>query len=348
MSDQDHSSLWESLRRREGNWVQWGRAFHQLQQQGESSLAIFEETGFTPSQQNQILVAVQVFDSLEASVAAKYAHQGSDVLYELRLLPQNQRSRVADFIHHKSMTPTEAKEVVKAMKNLLLLPALPQGFTDHPGDALAYQAWKTAKETNDPTAKTRLIAKGLQYAHSESARQSIEDLLGNLVRPKAVSVPRLPFYRYESEENLPRLFPVVGKLPLPITAIETAPNISVIEPFGVAYGQGNCGWVAIPSYQVVKNCQDGIVVLGDTNSLKALVGEHLLPSHPEDLLLLIDRSQTVWTADQYVAVAKAGELALGWYDQAPTETIYGTLVLILRPKKYFDETASQELWSIDE
>lgn len=348
VSDQDHAYLWESLRRREGNWVRWGKAFQQLQQQGESSLAIFEETGFTPSQQNQILVASQVYDSLEEAVSAKYASQGSDVLYELRLLPHQHRSRVADFIHTKGMTTTEVKEAVKAVKNLLLLPNLPNGFTDHPGDAVAYQAWKTAKETNDPAVKTRLIAKSLQYAHSNSARQAIEDLLGNLVRPKSAEAPRLPFYRFETEENLPRLFPVIGKLPLPIADLEKARNLSVIEPFGIVHSENDGSWVAIPSYQVVKNCQDGAVIVANTDSLKVLLGNQLQSSHQEDLLLLIDRHQREWTNEQYVAVEKDGQLHLQWYEQSPAEAIYGTLLLILRPKKYFDETASQELWSIDE
>jgi len=39
---------------------QWGRACQQLQKAGYTPQGIFEETGFEPIQQNQIIVAAQV------------------------------------------------------------------------------------------------------------------------------------------------------------------------------------------------------------------------------------------------------------------------------------------------
>ncbi|MFN7716798.1 MAG: hypothetical protein ACK5QS_15160, partial [Pseudanabaenaceae cyanobacterium] len=61
----DSEELFTFLRQKQGTWVQWGQACLALQRLGENSLAIFENTGFEPIQQNQIVVAAQVFMGLE-------------------------------------------------------------------------------------------------------------------------------------------------------------------------------------------------------------------------------------------------------------------------------------------
>jgi hypothetical protein len=96
----DSEGLLKLLRHKEGTWVQWGIACQMLQKMGENSLAIFENTGFEPVQQNQIVVASQVYASLQAGnatdiVLAHFEQKGSDILNELRVL--NQSERVAMF-----------------------------------------------------------------------------------------------------------------------------------------------------------------------------------------------------------------------------------------------------------
>ncbi len=343
------SELFAFLRRREGTWVDWGLAFQQLQKEGESSLAIFEETGFTPSQQNQFIVASQVYASLTEEVARHFQLKGSDVLYELRLLPQEWRSPTAEFVYLKQMEPNTVREVVKAVKYFASLPSPPQGFTNHPGDAIAYQAWKSAREVSDPQARTRLIAKGLQYAHSSEARTAIERLLGDLVSASAPRAPRLPTYRYENEESLPRLFPVAGRLPCDLTVLQSVPYGEEIAPFGIR--EGNGAWVAVPSYQVVQECRDGIVFLADTTTLSEVIGQEVVNNalnKPEELLVLIDRGRLDWDQDHYFVVEESAQLKIKWFTEQPTQPIYGTLLLILRQKKIFDESAVQELWQLDE
>ncbi|MEM9537787.1 MAG: hypothetical protein AAGA40_19195, partial [Cyanobacteria bacterium P01_E01_bin.45] len=64
------------LRRKMGTWLEWGEACQQLQKAKISPQDIFEQTGFEPIQQNQIIVAAQVFRSVEAgdASAAAIAH----------------------------------------------------------------------------------------------------------------------------------------------------------------------------------------------------------------------------------------------------------------------------------
>ncbi len=343
------SELFASLRRREGTWVDWGLAFQQLQKEGESSLAIFEETGFTPSQQNQFIVAAQVFASLTPEVAQRFQLEGSDVLYELRLLPQEWRSPTAEFVHQQRMDVPTVREVVKAVKYFASLPSPPANFTNHPGDAIAYQCWRSAREASDPQSKTRLIARGLQYAYSQGARTVIEGLLGDLMSAPAPRVPRLPTYRYENAETLPRLFPVAGRLPCCIAVLQAVPENKEIPPFGIREGGG--AWVAVPGYQVVQECGDGVAFLADTRSLAEVTGQEIASNaldKPEELLVLIDRQQLQWHQDHYFVVADGDMLQIKWFAEMPDQPLYGRLLLILRQKKILDELAVQELWQLDE
>src|SRR4028118_683926 len=140
-------NLLQLLRRKESNWVEWGFACQQLQKAGYDSQAIFEQTGFEPIQQNQIIVASQVYSTMvnagvSEEVRSRYERSGSDSLYELRILTQPERAAVAEFLQAKKLDSEGAREVAKAVKDFSWLRTLPEGFSDHPGDAVAYQYWR--------------------------------------------------------------------------------------------------------------------------------------------------------------------------------------------------------------
>jgi hypothetical protein len=169
------------LRQKQGNWVEWGIAIATVQKSGYNPQEIFEATGFEPIQQNQVVVASQVYNSLEKAGASEatlsyYAVRGSDVLYELRLLSQNDRAAAADLTCLHKLDVDEAREVAKAIKEFSYFRNLPQGFSAHPGDAVAYYSWKLARQNIDLQQRSRLIAKGLRYAHTPTARQQIEQV----------------------------------------------------------------------------------------------------------------------------------------------------------------------------
>ncbi|MFM7889027.1 MAG: RuBisCO accumulation factor 1, partial [Pseudanabaena sp.] len=146
----DSEGLFRLLRHKEGTWVQWGIACQMLQKMGESALAIFENTGFEPIQQNQIVVASQVYASLQTGntsdiVLTHFEQKGSDILYELRVLNQSERVTMATFALEKNLDVLEAKDVVKAFRETALVANLPEGFTRHPGDAVVLQVLKSAQ-----------------------------------------------------------------------------------------------------------------------------------------------------------------------------------------------------------
>jgi hypothetical protein len=340
--------LLQLLRRKESNWVKWGQACQQLQKAGYNPQTIFEETGFEPIQQNQVIVASQVYTTLmkagvSDAVRSRFDRTGSDTLYELRILTQPERAAAAEFIVARNLDSEGAREVAKALKEFARRSTLPEGFSNHVGDAVAYEYWKIARQHNDLQERSRLIARGLMFAHSQEARQQIEKLLTDFAGGKQKRAPGLPIYRLELDEELPRLLPVVGQLPLTPADLKDVPAVRNTGSFQLAQLSGNCTLVAIPGWQVILKAQDPVGFLCNSSQLPTQ-----LTGKPEDVLLIVDRAQQEWDADSYFVVDKSGQLEIQWFPDAPDVALLGRLILVVRPKKILDEALSHDVWQIDE
>lgn len=341
------ADLIQLLRRKEGNWVSWGNACETLQKLGYKPQQIFEETGFEPIQQNQVIVASQVYTSVQNSDLSEEARshfqkKGSDVLHEFRILTQPERVRATEFAYQRKIDSDEARELAKAMKDFSRYSTPPQGFSYNPGDTLAYQAWKSAKQHNDLQQRSRLIAKGLKFAESQTAREKIEQLLTDFAVSPKRSAPRLPIYRLETEEELPRLIPVVGEFPLTLSDLTAVPLIEELGKFNLVKSTGNAAWIAVPGWQVVRNAEDPVGILGNTKNLPTP-----LPTS-EPILILVDRAERNWDADFYFLVEESDHLELKWFDEAPEIPLLGKVILAMRPKKVLDEDQIHDVWQIDE
>jgi hypothetical protein len=348
--------LFEMLRRKEGTWVQWGQACQQLQKMGESSLAIFENTGFEPIQQNQIMVGVQVYTGMlsgkaPAHILEHFERRGSDILYELRILSLTDRIATAELALAKELDSIEVKEVAKAVKDISTMANLPEGFTRHPGDAVAFQAWKALQSKQDAQEKARLIGRGLKFAYSNAARSAIERSLTDMVTPTKTRSPRLPVFRYDDEDLLPRVMPVAGELPLAIADFKAVAISEEQPPFGIVKSSKDCAWVAIPSWQAIVGTQDGVVIVADTDSFKQVSGQELvstIPNQAETILVIVDRAQREWDDSSYFAIEQDQQIQFQWFDAVPETKLLGRLVLILRQVRIFDAAAAQETWQIDD
>jgi Rubisco Assembly chaperone C-terminal domain/Rubisco accumulation factor 1 alpha helical domain/Rubisco accumulation factor 1 helix turn helix domain len=352
--------LISSLRQKQGNWVTWAYGCQKLQAAGKSLQDIFEQTGFEPIIQNQITVAVQVYDSLvkaeaNATVLEHFAQKGSDILYELRVLPQSDRLEMAEFALQKNLDLADAKETVKAVKEFAMLAKPDPEFSRHPGDAIAYQSWKSALTQPDIQLRTKLISRGLQFAHSASARSRVEQLLTGWHSPKAAKAVKLPIYRLEAEEEIPRLVPVVGKLPVTATDIQAVPLVDEIPPFGMVAYEGACAWVALPGWQVVRDAEDSVVILADTDSFQAASGQSLpnsFPDRPEEILILLDRAQRDLDPASYMAIEESGQICFRVLESPTTDKIpvkiLGKVLLLLRQKRVLDEESMGDQWELDD
>jgi hypothetical protein len=337
-----------SLRRKEGTWVDWGHACQTLQKTGYNPQTIFEATGFEPIQQNQITVAVQVYDTMmgvgiSEKTRSHFIQRGSDSLYELRILTQPERAAAAELLVEKGLDSEEAREVARAMKDFSRLSKPPEGFTSHPGDQVAYLAWRTAKQKSDLQERSKLIARGLKFAHSDTARKAIEQLLTDFSVTPSRPAPRLPVYRVDSDEELPRILPVAGKLPLTKSDLQAVPMIEESGVFQIVQFSGTGAWMTVPGWQVVRTAEDPVAMMCDSDRLP-----EPLPGTSEEVIVVVDRAQRDWDENSYFVVAEDEQLHLRWFEESPTISLLGRVVLVMRPKKVLDESYTKELWVLDE
>ncbi|MBW4617912.1 MAG: hypothetical protein KME17_00820 [Cyanosarcina radialis HA8281-LM2] len=337
------------LRRKEGNWVEWGRACAKLQKAGYNPQTIFEQTGFEPIQQNQVIVGAQVYDTMVSGgvseeTRSRYARTGSDSLYELRILTVPERVAVAEFLHSRNLDSEAAKEVTKAVKEFSRLRNLPTGFTEHPGDAVAYQYWRYAKQQSGIQERSRLIARGLMFAHSQSARQQIEQLLMDFGGTAQRQAPNLPWYRLESAEQLPRILPVVSGLSLTGAELEAIPQIEETGAFRLVKSGGNGTWVSLPGWRVLLQAQDPVGIICKSSQ----IAHQPSSTEAEEVLAVIDRGDSQWDANGYFAIEEAGSLQIQWFPDSTDVPLLGRLILVVRPRKIIDESVAKDIWQIEE
>jgi hypothetical protein len=348
LSEEATQQLIQSLLQKQGTWVDWGKACQKLQKSGYSSQKIFEETGFQGIQQNLIVVAAQVYESLvqgEIDEAILQYFQGakSDILYEFRILNQNQRLGAAKLAYDKQIDVDGAKTVAKALQDWSRLRQFPNGFSDHPGDAVAYQCWHMARQKKDLQDRSRLIAKGLKFAHSTGAREAIEKLLSDFTVVVSQPTPLLPLHRLEVEEELARIVPVVEMGDLTLKALENIPNQPIIEPFRLMEVPAAMTVVPLPGWQAVLKAQNPIAITCKSDKLPNFPN-----SKPEDVLVVVDQAVTDWNAQFYYLVEQDHQLQFQWFDSIPSVSIVGQIVLVLRPKRILDENNLLEPWQMDD
>lgn len=344
----DNQALITLLQRKEGGWVQWGEACQKLQRSGYSPQTLFEQTGFEPPIQNQLIAAAQVYRGLAhngapASVLEQFTARGSEALYELRILTQPERLAAAELIALKNPPIEEVRELARALKDLGYLNRLPEGFTRSAGDAVAYRCWKLARQSTDLRERSGLIARGLRYAQSGTAREQLELLLTDFTVQRSRPGPRLPVYRPEAEELQPRILPVAGALPLAAEALKDAPQARPEGQFGVIAPAGTGGWAAVPGWQVIEQATDPVAVLCRGNQL----GDASLERLPQ-VLVVIDRAVQQWDASRYVGFEQEGQLVIDWFESPPQVPLLGQIILVLLPRHIFDEEIAKDPWQIDE
>lgn len=157
------------------------------------------------------------------------------------------------------------------------------------------------------------------------------------------TAPLLPLFRYEEDIEVPRPLPVAGTLPLATETLQQVAAIAPTQPFNVVPAQQAHPMVSLPSWQSVLTAVDPVVIFHQTDQLPQPI-----PGKPEPVLLLIDRAKTDWDDNSYFAVDVDGQLALGWYPEQPEMTIVGKVVVVMRPKKVFDENNLHEPWQMDD
>jgi len=348
LSPERADELLRSLRQKQGNWIDWGHACEQLQKGGYTNQGIFEETGIEAVYQNLVIVGARVYETLvEANVAEEiktyYTGPRSDVLYEFRVLDRDRRVAAAQLAKEKNLTADEAKELAKAMKTFSRLSRVPEGFSTQPGDAIAYQCWKLARSKRDLQDRSRLIAKGLKFAQSQTARERVEKLLSDFTVVPSKTAPLLPVYRLELEEELPRIVAIAGTLPLSIERLIAIPKLEVKEPFAIVEMPANVSFMPFPGWQAVLKAEDPVALFSRSDRLPEFPSDTV-----EEVAILVDRATTQWDANSYFIAEREGNIELFWFEEEPEFPLLGRAILVLRPKRILDENVILEPWQMDD
>jgi hypothetical protein len=345
----EFEALLLSLRRKEGTWIDWGHACQRLQKGGYNPQAIFEATGFEPIHQNQIIVGAQVYQTLldvpaSDAVISYFEQRGSDCLYEFRILSPGARVEAATLTLEKQLDADDAHTAAKAVKDFALVRQPPAAFTHNPGDAVAYQCWRVARLESDLQVRSRLIARGLKFAHSDTARQAIEQLLTDFTVTQELQAAPLPVYRLESETEMPRILPLLGQLPLPAEALEADLLVEAVGAFGILQSKGDRTWLALPGWQVLLKATQPVAFQCQSDGLSAPLPNKAV----EEVIVVVDRDQQQWDVNSHFLVEQEGQITAQWFANAPEQELLGRVILVVRPKRILDEGYTKELWQIDE
>lgn len=138
--------------------------------------------------------------------------------------------------------------------------------------------------------------------------------------------------------------PVAGQLPIATADYKQVPGVLPEDPFGMVKFSGTGAWVPVPGWQVILKAEDPIALLAKYDQL---------PNAPEaiandDVLIVVDRAKREWDQYSYFVIDADGQLEISWFEEAPDTQLLGGVVLIMRPKKIFDQNYTKELWQIDE
>ncbi|GAQ81097.1 hypothetical protein KFL_000710020 [Klebsormidium nitens] len=172
--------LLEQVRNQLGTWYERVRSMRILQKAGElSAEEVADEARLVGLDSTRLMVAGSVYDSLtdlDPEVLSQFGGpDGPVVLYELRTLSVAQRGPVAEYIVANGLDVDGAREVVKAVKDHERRPEGREGFTEAPGDTLAFWYFRMAGETREPDKRARLVEKAAAVAESESAKERVAE-----------------------------------------------------------------------------------------------------------------------------------------------------------------------------
>lgn len=343
--------------------------------EGFSPPSIEEATGISGVEQNRLVVASQVRDSLiqsnaDPEVLSAFDTGGSELLYEIRLLSASQRVAAARYIVVNKLDGQGAQDLARAMKDF------PRRRGDKgwksfdynlPGDCLSFMYYRQSREHRNPSEqRTAALEQALSVAETEKAKsQIIEELKGKAGKKeeaaeeeieKGVRVPVVRLKMGEvAEASSVAVLPVCRAEGREKELMEAPMERTSEGEFGVvAAEKGWKRWVVLPGWEPVLGLGKGGVVVsfGDARVLPWKVNRWYME---EPILVVVDRAQNkVATNNGFYLVAVDGgaDGAEGLkvergstLKSSGVEGALGSVVLVVRPpREENDDQLSDEDW----
>ncbi|XP_030472233.1 rubisco accumulation factor 1.1, chloroplastic [Syzygium oleosum] len=373
----DTAGRLDILANRLGLWFEYAPLIPSLIQEGFTPPSIEEVTGLSGVEQNRLVVAAKVRDSLiqsqtDPDVVAAFDLGGAELLYEIRLLSAAQRSAAAEFIVRNKFDAKGAQDLARAMKDF------PRRRGDKgwekfeyklPGDCLSFMYYRQSREHRNPSEqRTSALEQALTAAETEKAKGVILEELegkggeGDGKEREVQGGVRVPVVRMKMGEVAEASSVVV----LPVCRAEEREREILEAPWGcksqgefgvVAAEKGWARWVALPGWESVLGMSGGVVVaFPDARVLPWKVNRWY---KDEAILVVADRGRKEVVEDEgfYMVAADADadggggggyglKVERGWRlkEMGVGESL-GTVVLVVRPpREEIEDQLSDDDW----
>ena len=266
---QNTDSMLSRLRANAGKWHQLAKVILALQQSGIDGQTVQDISGLERRTQHLWVSTLSVYQSIKMSgqltdEQLKVFDHNPESLNELRMLSASQRTPAARYIAEHGLVPSQAQVLARAIKEHERRKGEGEGFTNSPGDCLAYKYYRDALECGGVKKLENTEAylnKGLAVAElTEGARQKIQETLEDTVcKAGEENIPfsaRLSILRLEREEVGYRPIAMVGTLgSVNAATIVGAPKVAtqsaVFSAFTIPPEAINAQWVCLPNWSVV-------------------------------------------------------------------------------------------------
>ena len=234
------------IRARAGPWHQLAALLPQLSSAGIDAMAVEVETGLERATQALWQTAAQVFASLEsdglfpaAALPAFDSGPGALALHELRNLPADARRGAAEYLATGGEMVASGEGILEAVDaNLASTLARAyrewerrarerEGFSDAPGDVLAFKHWRDAAECRREDAKEEALKRGLAVAVTNTAKDRLESLSTEAI---ARVVPAAEAAAAAAAAGLLRTSAEGGGKLLPLTISRLQPSETLFVP----------------------------------------------------------------------------------------------------------------------
>ncbi|CAI9273237.1 unnamed protein product [Lactuca saligna] len=365
----DTEARLDVLSNRLGLWFEYAPLIPPLILEGFAPSTLEEVTGISGVEQNRLVVAAQVRESLVQSGVDEetlefYDKGGAELLYEIRLLSVNQRAAAARYMLENKFEPSDAQELARAIKDF------PRRRGDRgwdyfdytiPADCLAFMYYRQALENRDTESKISVLQKALSVAVSEPAKAWVTKELdgndgdgegqgrdGGVVDGVKVPVVRLNLGEI-AEATVVAVLPVCGANERD-KGVKDAPWESGCKgDFGIVEAEKDWRrWVVLPAWEPVIGLKRGgvVVAFSDARALPWRVNRWY---KEEAILVVADRSRKEVAADDgFYLVLSEDELKV---DRGSTlkekgiQESLGTVVIVVRPpREDNDSELAEEDW----
>lgn len=344
-----------------GLWFEYAPLIPTLLQEGFSPPIIEEITGISSLDQNRLVVASQVRQTLtDPEILAFFESSGSEILYEIRLLSTSQRNAVAKYLVENNSDAKAAIELSRSIKDF------PRRRGDKgwdcfdysiPADCLAFMYYRQALEHKDQSGqRTVALQQALEVAVSEKAKKRIlADLEGEGDAKDGVdeTVVVVPVVRMKGGEVAEAGTVVMLPVCKGEVEVEEAPwECGTEGEFGVIVAEkGWSSWVVLPGWVPVVGLKRGGVVVAFSDA-RALPWKANRWYKEEPILVVADRGRKEVVADDgfyLVLQHREGggglkvETGLALKENGVKQSL-GAVVLVVRPPREENDELQDEEW----